>query len=92
VACFYLIIDMPISERLLKKLSKQYTPGAFINMQFGSKDIAFKTDAEGNPVQLFIGKQKENGNIKGLRYSRVLIRDMEGRVIKDHWDLKGKST
>ena len=63
-----------------------------INMRFKGNDVSFKTDAEGNPVLLFIGKRDETGNIKGDRFSRTLKRDESGAIIKDHWDLKGKAT
>jgi hypothetical protein len=56
------------------------------------KDVAVKSDADGNAVQAFIGKLAENGNVKGERFSRTLIKDKEGKIIKDHWDLKGRSS
>ena len=61
-----------------------------IEMKFKGKHISFKTDAEGNPVILFIGKALPDGKIKGERYTRTLVRNGEGFLIKDHWDLKGK--
>jgi hypothetical protein len=39
---------------------------------------------------LFIGKLDPNGKIKGQRYARTLKADPQGRIIKDHWDLKGR--
>lgn len=63
-----------------------------VNLRYKGKDIAFKTDNDGNAIQLFVGKQNEKGVIKGYRYIRTLLRDKEGKLIKDHWDLKGKST
>ena len=83
---------MKLSEQLLKTLSKVYEPSAMIEMSFKGNDLSFKTDDVGNPVQLFIGKRKEDGSIKGERYARTLVRDRDGLVIKDHWDLKGKAT
>jgi hypothetical protein len=38
------------------------------------------------------GKLKEDGTIKGERYARTLKYDKEGKIIKDHWELKGKAT
>ncbi|WP_229311145.1 hypothetical protein [Larkinella soli] len=61
-----------------------------IAQKFGRYDIAMKTDAEGNPILLFIGKAGDDGMIKGDHFSRRLQKDPEGKVIKDHWDYKGK--
>lgn len=85
-------MQMKIGEELRKKLSKKYEPSALIHSQFKGNDLAFRTDAEGNPVLLFIGKKDESGMIKGERYSRTLKKDAQGVVIKDHWDLKGKAS
>jgi hypothetical protein len=82
---------MKLSEPLLLKLSKRYEPSRMIEMKFRGKDLSFKTDEEGNPVLLFIGKAMPDGKIKGERYTRTLIRNAEGFFIKDHWDLKGKT-
>lgn len=62
-----------------------------VNQKFGRYDIAFKTDHEGNPVMLFIGNLDEQGRIKGDRFSRVMVKDQAGKLIKDHWDNKGKA-
>jgi hypothetical protein len=81
---------MKLGDELLKKLNKKYEPSAMVNISFRRYDLAVKTDEEGNPIVLFIGKEKENGNIKGDRYARRLLKDKEGKIIKDHWDYKGK--
>ena len=81
---------MKIGDSLLKKLNKLYEPSAMVYLKFKSYDVALKTDEEWNPVLLFIGKQKDDGIIKGDRYARRLLKDKEGKVIKDHWDYKGK--
>ena len=83
---------MAIGEALQKKLSKKYEPAQLVEMQFRGNDIAFKTDEEGNPVLLFIGRKSETGSIKGQRYARTLKRDQSGKIFKDHWELKGKAT
>ena len=83
---------MALSENLLKKLKKKYEPFSTIQFRFGGKDVAFNTDADGNAIQLFIGQLKENGNIKGERYSRKMVKDREGNLIRDHWDRKGTSS
>ena len=58
---------MKIGEELRKKLSKTYESSSMIEMEFKGNDLSFKTDAEGNPVLLFIGKReayKKPGNQK----------------------------
>jgi hypothetical protein len=82
---------MKLGDELLKKLNKKYEPSAMVNISFRRYDLAVKTDEEGNPIVLFIGKEKENGNIKGDRYARRLLKDKDGKIIKDHWDYKGKA-
>lgn len=62
-----------------------------VEMKFKGKDLSFKTDEEGNPVVLFIGKALPDGKIKGERYTRTLVRNAQGFFIKDHWDLKGRT-
>jgi len=81
---------MKIGESLLKHLNKKYEPARMVNFKFGRYDVAMKTDDEGNPMLLFIGKANEEGMIKGDHYSRRLLKDASGAVIKDHWDYKGK--
>ncbi len=82
---------MPLGRDLLKMLSKTYQPAHFIETRFRGYDLAFKTDDQGNPVLLFIGRRNGNGTIHGQRYARRLIKDKNGQVIKDHWDDKGKT-
>ncbi len=33
----------------------------------------------------------DKGTIKGERYSRVLKKDRDGKILNDHWELKGKA-
>jgi len=80
-----------LSQALLLKLSKRYALSSMVDMKFRGKDLSFKTDEQGNPVVLFIGKALPDGSIKGERYARRLLRNAEGLLIKDHWDLKGKA-
>jgi hypothetical protein len=54
--------------------------------------LSFRTDEDGNAILLFIGKKTEAGTIKGERYARTLKKDREGKIFKDHWELKGKAT
>lgn len=83
---------MKLSDDLIKKLQKKFEPSSMVNMRYKGNDVAFKTDDNGNAIQLFVGKKNEEGIIKGFRYIRTLLHDKNGSVIKDHWDLKGKAT
>lgn len=80
-----------LNDALLRTLRRQYTPLSVIDLKFRGKDAVIKTDKEGNAVVLFIGQALPNGKIKGDRYSRVLKKDKEGSIIKDHWDRKGRA-
>ena len=83
---------MALSEDLQKKLSKKFEASSMVEMKYKGYDLFFKTDEEGNPILLFLGKKTDQGTIKGERYSRTLKKDREGKIFKDHWDLKGKAT
>jgi hypothetical protein len=83
---------MKLGPEILKLLSKKYEPQSMIYTRFNRYDLGIKTDEEGNPVLIFLGEMNEKGQIKGSRYARTLKKDPEGRIIKDHWDLKGKSS
>ena len=82
---------MSLGADLQLKLSRRYEPSSLVHFHFRGKDVAVQTDAEGNPMVAFIGKRDEAGRIRGQRYSRTLKADASGRVVKDHWDLKGKA-
>ena len=83
---------MPLGETIVKKLSKKFPPSTTVTMKVGQNDLSIITDENGNAVQLFMGKAGINGIIKGDRYTRTLKLDGDGRVIKDHWERKGKAT
>jgi hypothetical protein len=83
---------MKLGEDLVKRLRKKFEPSSMVTMRYKGNDIAFKTDKEGNPIQLFVGTKNDEGIIKGYRYIRTLLEDRNGTIIKDHWDLKGKSS
>ena len=82
---------MKLSPSLLLTLGKKHEPSSVVGLKFKGKDVLVRTDAAGNPVMMFIGKMGPNGRIKGERYARTLKSDANGVIIKDHWDLKGKS-
>ena len=79
-----------IGEPLLKKLNKQYEASMMVHLKFKDYDLAIKTNEDGDPVLLFIGKENSEGVIKGDRYARRLLKDKTGKMIKNHWDYKGK--
>jgi hypothetical protein len=81
---------MKLNEQVRLRLSKKYLPSSMIDMKYNGKDMSFKTDEQGNPTILFIGKMQSNGKIKGERFTRTLVHDERGLLVKDHWDLKGK--
>jgi hypothetical protein len=83
---------MKLSDDLIKKLSKKHEPSTLIHDNFRGNAIAFKTDADGNAMQLFIGKLTDNGTIKGERFVRTLKFKSDGTVLKDHWENKGKAS
>lgn len=74
----------------MKQLSKKYEPATLVRFTFNRYDVALKTDDEGNPVLLFIGKADARGIIKGDQYARRLLKNGAGVLLKDHWDYKGK--
>lgn len=82
---------MKIGDKLLKELTKRYEPDSTIDKKFGRYDLTFRTDTDGNPVMLFIGTRDTAGRINGNRFTRVMVRDAEGKVVKDHWDAKGRT-
>ncbi len=83
---------MKLSENLQKKLRKIYEPSAMVELTYKGYDLGVKTDEDGNAILLFIGKKTEQGTIKGERYARTLKKDREGKIFKDHWELKGKAS
>jgi hypothetical protein len=86
------VLAMPnIKPPLLKILSAHYEPSSLIEKPFGRYDLVFKTDEAGRAILLFMGKKDLTGKIKGERYARRLVIDANGKVVKDHWDHKGKT-
>lgn len=82
---------MKLGPPIQKILQKSYAPLALVEKKFGSYDLAFKTDEDGLPILLFLGKKQADGRIKGDRFARRLVR-VDGQILKDHWDHKGKAT
>lgn len=81
---------MKAGDKLLKELNKKYALSSTIPLKFGRYDLVIKTNGDGDAILLFMGKANEDGTIKGNRFSRILIKDSSGKIVKDHWDHKGK--
>ena len=72
-------------------LDKQYPASSIEETQYRGQDLAFRTDKEGRPVLLFIGKKIAPGKIRGERYVRHRATMSDGKI-KDHWEKKSKAT
>jgi len=83
---------MSLGDDLLKKINKKFEPSSKVALRYRSYDLLLITDKEGNAIQLFMGKENEQGIIKGDRYARTLKYNREGSLIKDHWERKGKAS
>jgi hypothetical protein len=84
--------DMSLKPDLLKILDRLYAPNAMVELRYKRLDARMATDGEGRPCQLFLGKRGPDGRIHGERYMRNRSVDRDGKVIKDHWDQKGKAS
>jgi hypothetical protein len=83
---------LKLGERLLKELNKKFVPDTMLQLKVGGFDIAVKTDEQGHAIQAFIGKADEDGVVRGDRFARTLKWDREGKLIKDHWERKGRAS
>lgn len=81
-----------MDQQIQKKLSGTFEADTLITLRAKEKDITIKTDNEGKAVMAFIGKIQANGEIKGERYVRQFVKDKDGKIVKDHWDMKGKAS
>lgn len=81
---------MAIGAELEKKLSKIYESTSTLSLTFKGNDITIVTNDEGEATVLFIGKRNANGSISGERYVRKIVKDEKGKIVKSHWDNKGK--
>lgn len=79
-----------IGEGVKKLLGKSYPASSIEETSYRGQDLAIKTDKEGRPVLLFIGKKVAPGKIRGERYVRTLVTTSDGKI-KDHWEKKGKA-
>lgn len=83
---------MELKEPVLKVLNKIYEADSLVEKPFKKYHMAFRTDEMGRPVLLFLGQKDVAGKIKGERFSRRLKTDKDGKILKDHWEHKGKAT
>ncbi|QJD98494.1 hypothetical protein HH214_20185 [Mucilaginibacter robiniae] len=83
---------MKIGDELSKVLKKTYEPDTLVEMPFKRYDLAFKTDEQGRPYLLFMGKKDERGQIKGERFGRTIQQAPDGTIVKDFWENKGKAS
>ncbi|MVN92965.1 hypothetical protein [Mucilaginibacter aquatilis] len=81
---------MKIGKELQKILDKTYAPLSTIERSMGRYDLRFDTDQIGRPILLFAGKANAQGRIVGERFTRRIVTNEVGNVIKDHWDNQGK--
>lgn len=74
---------MPLNPKIEKHLSKTYSPQERYDMKLLGNEL-------GEPVTLFIGTRRENGDIAGDRYVRRIVRKPgSDQILKSHWELKG---
>jgi len=79
-----------LGKRLEAKLAKKYAASSTFHERFGNQDITYLSDEQGLAIQLYIGKRNADGNILGERFSRRMVKDASGKIIKSHWDRMGK--
>lgn len=81
---------MPLGDQLINMLQKSFPPKTRIDDIFRGNELTIVTNNEGEAVSLYIGKRLQDGRIKGEYYSRKIVKDSGGKIIKSHWDNKGK--
>ena len=75
-------------SRLDKILSKTYEPSSRIDKNFNGKDITMITNEDGEPIRLYLGRRKENGEITGEKFVRK--EKLVQGIKKTHWENKGR--
>jgi hypothetical protein len=83
---------MSLGTDIIKKLNRKFEPSSTTQFRYRTNDVVVQSDEDGNAIRAFIGKANDEGIVKGDRYSRVLKKDKEGKLIKDHWERKGKAS
>jgi len=82
---------MELQEPVLKILRKKYQPSSCIETHCSQYDMAFKTDRDGDAIVLLLGRKDEKGQIRGERFTRRLRQLLNGRIVKEKWEHKGKA-
>lgn len=77
-------------KKLESKLNKKNQPSSRIDGVVGATDYTLLTNENGEPVQAYVGKRKENGEIKGDIYNRRIKKRENGIIKESHWDNQGK--
>ena len=80
-----------LGESIKRIMDKSYPASSIEEICYKGQDLAFKTDKDGHPVLLFVGKKIAPGKIRGERYVRSIITTSDGKI-KGHWEKKGKAT
>lgn len=80
-----------LKDGIKKLMAKTYPASSINETNYHGQDLAFKTDKEGRPVLLFIGKKIAPGKIRGERYVRNIVTMSDGEI-KDNWEKKEKAT
>lgn len=79
-----------LGKTLEALMKKTYKPASRVDMTFKGKDLTFITNQNGEPITLFLGKRKENGDISGEMFSRRIKKLENGLIKESHWDNQGK--
>lgn len=79
-----------MGKSLEAKMNKLYKPSSRVDMKFKGNDVTFYTNENGEPITLYIGKRKDDGDITGEVYSRRIKKRENGIITESHWDNQGK--
>jgi hypothetical protein len=73
---------------LLRLLSLRHQPSALVYLIYRGMDMTIKTNTEGIAVAMKVVQKLENSYRHESYFERTLIKDMDGKIIKDCWTLK----
>lgn len=73
-------------------MNKKHQPSSRLDGTFRGKDMTFITNEYGEPIILYLGKRKANGDIAGEKYSRRIKSRENGNIKESHWDNQGRVT
>jgi len=83
-------IRKTLSPSLLSKLDRIYSPSSRIDDVFKGNDMTIITNDAGEAMHLYLGERLPNGNINGTHYVRRVKLRTGNKIVKSHWDNKGK--